>query len=303
VEIPTLDEALRERLVRRFGDGVGSWLDEAPGVLASIGSKWRIQFGDLIPRGTMSVVVRCRTSDVRNAVFKLCPDKQRIAREAAGLQWWTTPHAPTVFAADSSEGALLLEAIEPGTSLAEAPEKRSLDSVAKMLRGLHDHPSPTGGFPPVRDRIVWLFDAWDRELARCPELLDLMPPNLPARGRRLALKLATDNAPTVLLHGDLNPGNVLDGGPRRGLVAIDPAPCIGDAAFDATDLVFAATSHPDAIANVIEVLALQADLSEDRLYYWCVAFAGMDASEIAHAHGPNAASEALLSLALNAPPL
>src|SRR5260370_961646 len=40
-----------------------------------------------------------------------------------------------------------------------------------------------------------------------------------------------------MLHGDLTPGNILDGGARRGLVAIDPAPCLADAAFDAVDLI------------------------------------------------------------------
>jgi streptomycin 6-kinase len=40
-----------------------------------------------------------------------------------------------------------------------------------------------------------------------------------------------------VLHGDLTPSNILDGGAERGLVAMDPAPCLGDAAFDAVDLI------------------------------------------------------------------
>ncbi|OUC96640.1 hypothetical protein CA984_14275 [Streptosporangium minutum] len=50
------------------------------------------------------------------------------------------------------------------------------------------------------------------------------PPRPPAAG------------PAGLVHGDLHPGNVLDGGPR-GLVVIDPRPCVGDPAFDAVDWV------------------------------------------------------------------
>jgi hypothetical protein len=38
---------------------------------------------------------------------------------------------------------------------------------------------------------------------------------------------------TVLLHGDLHLGNALDGGPSRGLIAIDPKACVGDPCFDA----------------------------------------------------------------------
>jgi streptomycin 6-kinase len=251
----------------------------------------------------MSVVIRCRTADARNAVCKLCPDTTRLAREAAALQSWTTPHAPTVFAADTTVGALLIEAIEPGTSLAEAPTRPSVDSVADMLSSLHDQASTREGFPSVTDRIAWLFDAWDHELNRNPELRELMAADLPARGRHLAMRLAADLVPPVLLHGDLNPGNLLDGGPRRGLVAIDPAPCIGDAAFDATDLVFAAATDPEAISSYIEDLAPAARVSPDRLLNWCIAFAGMDGSEIAQAHGQTPASEGLLALAARAPAL
>jgi streptomycin 6-kinase len=32
----------------------------------------------------------------------------------------------------------------------------------------------------------------------------------------------------------LTPSSILDGGAERGLVAIDPAPCLGDPAFDAS---------------------------------------------------------------------
>lgn len=251
----------------------------------------------------MSIVIRCRTSDGQHAVCKLCPDKERLAREAAALRAWTTPHTPTVFAADTNVGALLLEAIEPGRPIAESSTRPSTESLGAMLRSLHDNEPPEGTFPPVTSRITWLFEAWEHELTRKPELCDLMPADLPERGRRLAMRFAADSVPSVLLHGDLNPGNLLDGGPERGVVAIDPAPCIGDAAFDATDLVFAAATDPDAIEDYIERLAPAARISPDRLLSWCIAFAAMDASEIAEAHGHTPASRGLFELAARTPAL
>jgi len=56
-----------------------------------------------------------------------------------------------------------------------------------------------------------------------------------ARGRELARELAAAGGVSVLLHGDLHPGNVPDGGTARGLVAIDPRPCLGDVASKAVD--------------------------------------------------------------------
>jgi hypothetical protein len=45
------------------------------------------------------------------------------------------------------------------------------------------------------------------------------------------------------LHGDLQLGDVLDGGPSRGLVAVGPKACIGDPCFDAVDYVVAGAGH------------------------------------------------------------
>ena len=67
--------------------------------------------------------------------------------------------------------------------------------------------------------------------------------------------LAADAAPTVLLHGDLTPVNILDGGAERGLVAIDPAPRLGDPAFDAVDLVLWPAASVDTIVERAEQLA------------------------------------------------
>jgi streptomycin 6-kinase len=292
-----LDDDVRQRLVRRFGDDVLPWLDRAPEVLVSLASRWTLELGALIPRGTMSVVVRCVTADGRPAILKLSPEVARIGREAAALRMWSTPHAPTVLESDAEIGALLLEAIDPGTPITDA----SPAAAGEMLRSLHV--PMHDGFPPVTDRITWLFDAWDRELRRRPELLDLLPgADLPERGRALAMRLAADPVPTVLLHGDLNPGNLLDGGSQRGIVAIDPAPCIGDPAFDATDLVFAAATDPDAIRRHVGELAPAAGVATERLLAWCIAFAGMDGCERAERDGPTDASRGLLTLAVEAGP-
>jgi streptomycin 6-kinase len=64
----------------------------------------------------MSVVIRCRTSDGCPAVLKISPDRKRLATEAAALDRWTTVHTPSILAVDAVVGALLLEAIEPGTA-------------------------------------------------------------------------------------------------------------------------------------------------------------------------------------------
>ena len=97
------------------------------------------------------------------------------------------------------------------------------------------------------------------------------------------MRLAAEASAAVLLHGDLTPVNVLDGGEVRGLVAIDPAPCIGDPAFDAIDLVLWRAGDAETIVGRIDELAPVLGCDSGRLLDWCEAFAGMVALEAAEA--------------------
>jgi streptomycin 6-kinase len=101
-DVPRLDEQVRQRLVRRFGDGVQSWLEELPGRLLVLRERWSLELHAVIPRGSMSVVIRCRTPQGQRAVLKLSPDRARLVNETAGLAHWSTPHVPTVLRTDAS---------------------------------------------------------------------------------------------------------------------------------------------------------------------------------------------------------
>jgi len=77
------------------------------------------------------------------------------------------------------------------------------------------------------------------------------------------------------------PSNILDGGAERGLVTIDPAPCLGDAAFDADDLILWQADDLATIEARAQRLARAAGMDARRLLDWCAAFAGMFALELA----------------------
>jgi streptomycin 6-kinase len=280
--VPELDEELRLRLGRRFGSAIDAWFDGLPAVLSDLAEHWDIEWGTLIQRGSMSVVIRCR-ADGRQAVLKASPERGRVAHEAAALARWKTVHVPAVLAVDESVGALLIEAIEPGTPLVESAAYPRLESLVALLTSLHEDGVPDPLDRPVADHIAYLFDSGRKNYERRPDLAELIPPELYARGRQLAMRLAADGAPTVLLHGDLTPVNVLDGGAERGLVAIDPAPCLGDPAFDAIDLVFWRAEDAETVAVRAEQLAPAVGADATRLLDWCAAFAGMVALEIAEA--------------------
>jgi streptomycin 6-kinase len=93
-----------------------------------------------------------------------------------------------------------------------------------------------------------------------------------ARGAERCQALLATQTTRVLLHGDLHLANVLDGGPARGLVAIDPRACTGDPCFDAVDYLLDGAGG-DGVEARCTALAVASGLDVDRLRAWCRAIA------------------------------
>jgi streptomycin 6-kinase len=228
----------------------------------------------------VSAVFHCRITDGRGAILKVSPDRARLAQETAALMAWNTVHVPQVIRFDEENGALLMDAIDPGTPLSMSTEHPSAEVIAELVSSLHTG-SRDPSFPSVDRRVEYLFASSAKLYERDPALTELIPTEVYGRGHTLARALAREESRDVLLHGDLTPDNILNGGEERGLVAIDPAPCIGDAAFDTVDLVLWRADSLATIEARAERLAVAIGVDASAIFSWCVAFAGMNALELA----------------------
>jgi streptomycin 6-kinase len=293
---PTLG-ATRGRLLARFGAWVEPWWERLPGAIAELAERWELVVGDAVGRGNTSLVVRCRRADGRAAVLKLTPDPELGATEASALRRWEpSGRVPLVWGYDAGLGALLLEAIPSETPLSELGRAVALDEVTNLIGGLHRSGAPVAadGWATLAERVEFIFDHWVQRHGRRGEVVTrAVPVDRLRRGHELARELAAEAGEPVLLHGDLHPGNVLDGGTVRGLVAIDPRPCVGDAAVDAVDWVFWAVDDPGAWEPRSRELAVALGLDHERLWAWCAAFAAMLAAAEA-ARGASAEQVAAL---------
>ncbi|MEO6086574.1 MAG: aminoglycoside phosphotransferase family protein, partial [Umezawaea sp.] len=208
-------------------------------------ARWELTVVRPLGGGT-SHTLYCHRRGTTPVVLKLTPDPDLAAEEHAALTAWaSSPVVVRVLEADLGEGALLLEGLVPGTPAWGASDAK----VVELLTGLR-RPAPEG-FRPLADRVDFLF-----------AMLRRQQPGYYDRWHSAALALADDPVTPVLLHGDLHPDNVLDAG-KRGLVVIDPRPCVGDPAFDAVDFAFDG-GDPHARAE-----ALSGVVDGDRLLAWC----------------------------------
>jgi streptomycin 6-kinase len=283
------------RLTSRFGRGAEGWLAEVPAVAERLGSRWGFVPGEPFESGASSVIMRCQWPDGTPAVLKLSPDRALLTKQAEMLSLFApTGRVPAVLAADAEAGAMVLEEILPGTEAEDMPPDALPQQWGELLAALHSVTPPEHWPLDLRGRCDEAFarigrrlsepaigaridrDTWQRAIRRCERLLDTQ-------------------AGIVLLHGDLHLGNALDGGPTRGLVAIDPKACTGDPCFDAVDYVLAGAGQ-EGIAVRCHRVATACGLDGDRLHAWAQVIAPMTA--IAHLtyDGPVPAIDELLAL-------
>ena len=207
---------------------------------------------------------------------------------------------PLVWGYDAGLGALLLEAIPSEIPLSELGMVIELDEVANLIASLHRSGAPLvgNGVVSFAERVEFIFEHWiERHRRRGEVATRAVPIERLRRGQELARELVVDVGVPVLLHGDLHPGNVLYGGAARGLVAIDPRPCVGEAAVDAVDWVFWAVDDPRAWEPRSRDLAMALGVDQERLWAWCAAFAAMLAASKAARGAAAKEVAALLALA------
>ncbi|MFJ6612860.1 aminoglycoside phosphotransferase family protein [Streptomyces sp. NPDC091289] len=260
-------ESVTARLVPRFGPRVADWCADAPDLIARLASRWGLSLDGPLPDGASSVTLRCRWPDGTPAVLKVSPERDLMAEQARMLGWFAASgRVPSVLAADEEAGAMVLEEVVPGTLAEDMPAASLPGQWADLLAALHGVASPPQPTRVLRGRCEESFArvgrrlsepaisarmdvaAWDRAIQRCERLLDT-------------------ETTTVLLHGDLHLGNVLDGGADRGLMAIDPKACAGDPCFDAVDYVVAGAGLEGVEARC-ERVATACGLDGERLHAW-----------------------------------
>jgi len=189
---------------------------------------------------------------------------------------------------------MLMEAIEPGIAadaLADPPTMRQWSDLVADLHRI----DPAAGSRSLAARCEEFFARIGRRLAE-PRISHATWARAMNRCRTL---LATQPV-RVLLHGDLQLGNVLHAGPARGLVAIDPKACIGAPCFDAVDYLLAAAGNPadpHAVTTRGHTFAETHGLDPGRLHIWCRVVAPVVAVALISSQADEPAVAELLALA------
>jgi streptomycin 6-kinase len=269
-----LDAVARERLLDRFGPEAGPWCDGLARLVAVYCQRWGLELDEALSGGTSRVFLG-RQDGARPVVLKLTPDRSIAGSEAIALRAWArTPHAVDLLESEPEAGVLLLDRVTPGTKAAASPGLPPFEDFAGLLAGLRDvHGQDVTTLRSSAEGVELIYGLIARR-ALDPYVSRFVPPGMVAHGHALARELAAGPGDYGLVHGDLHLFNILDGGPARRLVAIDPRPSRGDRTWDAIDIALARVTSADELDDRISrITALVPGLSPGRLRQWCQATA------------------------------
>jgi streptomycin 6-kinase len=265
------------------------WLEQLPRTLADAATRWSLDLRPPFANLTFNYAAPATLADGTPVVVKagfVPPDKELVS-EVAALTHWNGRGAVRLLESDLDQGLLLLERLVPGRPLGEVEDDQEALSIAatvlEQLWRSGPPPPPTALSSPFP-----LTSDWSKGFARLRSHFTggtgPFPAALVERAERLWSELEASKAePAVVLHGDLNFGNVLSA-EREPWLAIDPKGIIGEPVYDTgiflrdpVDRILAA-AHPNRfLARRIDQLAERLGFERYRIRDWGLAQAVLSA--------------------------
>ena len=261
----------REHIATRYGRAGEQWLNQLPDLVTTCAQKWGL--AGLVPVTTLTYnyVLSGFQGEVPIMLKLRCLIRVQILfeREVDSLLATQQFGAVKLLAYDPELGALLLERIIPGdtlASLAALDDGQATVYAAHLLQQLHQAPLSVVTQFSQLEEVLPFFDK---------HFFPLIPFLKKARYLRHMLLVQEDYSKHVVLHGDFHHGNVLldQAGPY---IAIDPEGMIGDPGYDMAVFIrnplkelMAMPNVKDVIINRIRIFSDLFGYDKKRLYQWC----------------------------------
>lgn len=212
-----------------------AWLAALPDLVHRAAQRWQLTLDEPYGVGTASWTAPGTTPDGTPIVLKISFPHDEASYEAIALAMWRGGAVVELLAHDADDWALLLRRAHPGTPLLRTPghPDEQIDACLGVLANLHRVPVAQAGVPELRSVCTSWAQVAEQRAHRWVHLLAAHG-DLVARGLEQLRTFSLDmSAPAVLLHGDLNPGNlILDDPGVPHWLAIDPKPMVGDPAYE-----------------------------------------------------------------------
>ena len=254
------------------GDAGRAWLAALPRLVEELRERWSItEIGSAFEGGCVAYVAPVVLEHGARAVLKLCILDDETACEADALALWNGNGAVRLLESDRSRGAMLLERLEPGTSLAEYSDRdRAIRIACSLLRRLWIEAVASHPFRLVTNFAGQCADTFPTKYLESGGTL--FPERTLGRAVELCRQFADYDGPCFIANRDFHLGNVL-ASQREPWLVIDPKPLAGEPAFDAAHLIRSLLGKSIATPELEHLVSTVADLLElpaQRIAAWIV---------------------------------
>lgn len=206
----------------------------------------------------------------KTLVLKVLTELGKVTegKSASALKYFAGKGSVKVFEYD--EGALLMEYLE-GKKLKDIDEGAANTHFLNILKKLHQiHPPKGFEFDSMERRYRSLLERGEKE-------------SFFKKGAQLAEKLVMKQSVKVLLHGDLHHTNIINS-KKRGWLAIDPQPLIGDPLFDLGNFFYNpddkqhVTEDTNSIRKRLKVFSKGLEVDEEIILHFAIAHGYLSSS-------------------------
>jgi streptomycin 6-kinase len=145
------DDFARARIAYQGEEGV-DWLNRLPTILATCERHWHITIGAPFPNLSYNYVASATRQDGSPAVVKVCIPTGEFPQESEALRLFAGRGIAELLAWDDDYEAMLLEALQPGTTLSSVEDDEAATSMAAaVMRECWRPVPPDHPFPTVAD--------------------------------------------------------------------------------------------------------------------------------------------------------
>lgn len=219
----TTEDSFAHTIKSTYKKAGEDWLGRLPTLIKQCAHQWHLHDLQPLKNLTYNYVLMGKQHSAC-VVLKLRCDSAEFKNEVHALMAFQNFGAVRLIAHDERLSAMLLERVQPGSTLTRNFPHNDAQSTliaAKLLSNLHGASiEPNNQLPSLSTVLPDLSKDFS-------ELNPFM-----VKARALKPQLLAQKYNPVLLHGDFHDGNILCAG-RDHWVAIDPAGLIGDPLYDA----------------------------------------------------------------------
>jgi len=218
------------------------WLARLPALIDEWAARWSLVVLPPFPALSYNYVTPVVGPDGAALVLKAGVLHEELWSEIDALRLFDGRGVVRLIDADREGGALLLEHVVPGDALRAVPDDDERGRIAAAVMRTLWRPLPANH--PFRT-LADLARGLERLRATFDGGYGPFPPARIDRAAALWRELTAEAAPPMLIHGDMNPGNILRS-ERGGWLAIDPKGYAGDPLFDAATFLNDPPASPSA---------------------------------------------------------